>query len=675
MRTFAQKQNQPQEPVSSRLAWSNTAASGPHPRADLLHLQRTIGNQAVQQMLQIHAEELKAGLIDTASPRFEHDFSRIPIHPPAVGAIQTKLAINKPGDEYEQEADRISEHVMRMPELQLQIQRACACGGACPKCQTEQPGQEDVRLQTKRVQASDAGETAVPSIVHEVLVAPGRALDPATRGFMEPRFSHDFSRVKVHSDTLAAESAQAVGAKAYTVGRDIVFGAHQYAPSTDAGQKLLAHELIHVLQQREASTIPRALAVSNPGDTTERQADQMAREMTSPSSYDAEHSGKRPLVDQHATTGALLEVSQTTAPSLQREPTKPRAATGKESIADLTAQTTGSTTGKVTAGSLSRQEWESLFRRHFTEPDKVEDEVESSHARYLYSNIYGWIDAQHFFAHIQFAEEMGLQGATDKGIDIEGKQALVRNMIGPDPDDPTIYSDFLEHNLINADDFLHYRETLFMAISAGMDAFLNKQEKALIKGFDDQKLAKVILDNAMSAWSYEDLVSNQLGVQFFRLHGSFVNAGKDAVEVRQRFIDKMTEYFATIQVVDDPGTIKAKGAKLPGKERWTAPKMTEAEARKKYPELFEFGTGTHRLRVVIHDNQADAEKGKEHLTQVAPSVPGLHVEPLGSQFAVYSGSVSHFEAVVMRALLSKAIPINLKAVVIEPMTAKVTPKP
>ena len=61
---------------------------------------------------------------------------------------------------------------------------------------------------------------------------------------MEPRFSYDFSRVKVHSDKLAAESAQAVGAKAYTVGRDIVFGAHQYAPSTNAGQKLLAHELI-----------------------------------------------------------------------------------------------------------------------------------------------------------------------------------------------------------------------------------------------------------------------------------------------------------------------------------------------------------------------------------------------------------------------------------------------
>ena len=96
MRTFAQKRNQPQKQVSPSLARSNTTAPGLHHRADLiLHLQRTIGNQAVQRMLQTNAEELKAGLPGTASPRFEHDFSRIPIHPPAAGAIQTKLAINK----------------------------------------------------------------------------------------------------------------------------------------------------------------------------------------------------------------------------------------------------------------------------------------------------------------------------------------------------------------------------------------------------------------------------------------------------------------------------------------------------------------------------------------------------------------------------------------------------
>src|SRR5262245_11344571 len=117
MRTFAQKQNQPQKLVSSDLARSHTATPGLHHRADLiLHLQCTIGNQAVQRMLQTHPEELKAGLTSTVSPHFGHDVSRIPIHPPAAGAIQTKLAINKPGDDYEQEADHVSEQVMRMPE-------------------------------------------------------------------------------------------------------------------------------------------------------------------------------------------------------------------------------------------------------------------------------------------------------------------------------------------------------------------------------------------------------------------------------------------------------------------------------------------------------------------------------------------------------------------------------
>jgi hypothetical protein len=77
--------------------------------------------------------------------------------------------------------------------------------------------------------------------------SPGRPLDPATRAFMEPRFGHDFSRVRVHADALAAESAAAMEAAAYTVGHDVVFGAGQYAPETSRGRSLLAHELAHVV--------------------------------------------------------------------------------------------------------------------------------------------------------------------------------------------------------------------------------------------------------------------------------------------------------------------------------------------------------------------------------------------------------------------------------------------
>lgn len=91
---------------------------------------------------------------------------------------------------------------------------------------------------------------AVPTIVHDVLNSPGRSLDHATKSFFNPRFAYDFNAVRVHTDSEAAESARAVNARAYTVGKDIVFGANQYSPQTKDGKKLLAHELTHVLQQK-----------------------------------------------------------------------------------------------------------------------------------------------------------------------------------------------------------------------------------------------------------------------------------------------------------------------------------------------------------------------------------------------------------------------------------------
>lgn len=89
----------------------------------------------------------------------------------------------------------------------------------------------------------------LPSFVHEVLHSPGQPLDPSIRAFMEPRFGYDFSRVRVHTDAESAESARAVGARAYTVGWDVVFGTGQYEPETRMGRQLLAHELTHILQQ------------------------------------------------------------------------------------------------------------------------------------------------------------------------------------------------------------------------------------------------------------------------------------------------------------------------------------------------------------------------------------------------------------------------------------------
>lgn len=210
------------------------------------HLQRSIGNQAPQQNVETNSEVLKAGMLGTASPRFGHDFSRIPIHLHAAGAIQTKLTVNKPGDEYEQEADHVSQQVMGMSEVRS---GACACGGECPRCQTQPPRQGYERLHTKRAQASAAEETSTSPGVREVLRSPGQPLDPATRAFMESRFRHEFSHVRVHTDERAADSARALNARAYTVGHDVAFASGQYAPQTSEGRRLLAHELTHTVQQ------------------------------------------------------------------------------------------------------------------------------------------------------------------------------------------------------------------------------------------------------------------------------------------------------------------------------------------------------------------------------------------------------------------------------------------
>ena len=91
----------------------------------------------------------------------------------------------------------------------------------------------------------------MPPIVQEVLRSSGQLLDTQTRSFVESNFDHDFSDVRVHNDDKAAISPKAVNAHAYTVGHDIVFAEGEYAPTTTAGRRLLAHELTHVVQQNQ----------------------------------------------------------------------------------------------------------------------------------------------------------------------------------------------------------------------------------------------------------------------------------------------------------------------------------------------------------------------------------------------------------------------------------------
>jgi outer membrane protein OmpA-like peptidoglycan-associated protein len=115
--------------------------------------------------------------------------------------------------------------------------------------------------------------TAAPPIVNEVLSTPGKALDPVARETMGARLHHDFSKVRVHADSRAAASAKAVDAMAYTVGSHVVFDEGKYAPHSYKGQQLLAHELIHTLQQGKHPTGAKNLALGDPAGRSEKETE------------------------------------------------------------------------------------------------------------------------------------------------------------------------------------------------------------------------------------------------------------------------------------------------------------------------------------------------------------------------------------------------------------------
>ncbi|MCA1552909.1 MAG: DUF4157 domain-containing protein, partial [Chloroflexi bacterium] len=162
------------------------------------------------------------------------------------------------------------------------LQRQCACGGTadvdgeCEACRR-------TRLQRSAMQIN--APATIPPIVHDVLRSSGQPLDARTRTMMGSRFEHDFSRVRVHRDARAAESARAVNALAYTVGRDVVFAAGQFAPQTIRGRQLLAHELTHVVQQSGSAAdgdVANDLSLDSPNSPHEAEARTASQQFVAP---------------------------------------------------------------------------------------------------------------------------------------------------------------------------------------------------------------------------------------------------------------------------------------------------------------------------------------------------------------------------------------------------------
>ncbi|HEY0006844.1 MAG TPA: DUF4157 domain-containing protein [Pyrinomonadaceae bacterium] len=191
---------------------------------------------------------------------------------------QAKLSVSQPGDEYEQEADRLAEQVMRMPTPALRLQRKVGCGGQS-EGDCAQSSNKELLVQRRASSAQAPSAVTAPSIVHDALRSPGQALDTSTRTFFESRFKQDFSQVRVHTDERAASSARAVNALAYTVGTHVVFGAGRYAPQTSEGSSLLAHELVHVAQASRdvrPDQAARGMELAHTDHPAEREAEGVA---------------------------------------------------------------------------------------------------------------------------------------------------------------------------------------------------------------------------------------------------------------------------------------------------------------------------------------------------------------------------------------------------------------
>jgi len=162
------------------------------------------------------------------------------------------------------------------------LQRKCSCGGQTGfKGECEDCRKKEMQRKAQNSEHESQSNASVPPIVHEVLRSPGQPLDAHSRAFMEPRFGHDFSQVRVFADSRAENAAEAVQARAYTLGRNIVFGAGEYAPATAKGKRLLAHELTHVVQQSHNLSSGTANQIGPANDPAELEADRVAERVVS----------------------------------------------------------------------------------------------------------------------------------------------------------------------------------------------------------------------------------------------------------------------------------------------------------------------------------------------------------------------------------------------------------
>jgi hypothetical protein len=240
--------------------------------ADVMDLQRQLGNQATQNVLGIQ-RKADAGL------------------PSLPGVIQTKMTVNEPGDEYEHEADRVAHEVMTMPDpvqregmeeeemmmkpiqregmeeeeemMMKPIQRQEMEEEEMMMKPIQREGmEEEEEMMMKPISSLQRDSAAgVPPVTEDMEAqiegakGSGQPIPEDTRSFLEPRFGQDFSDVRIHTGAESNDLSNKLQARAFTTGSDIFFRDSDYNPNSDAGKELLAHELTHVVQQGGSSEL------------------------------------------------------------------------------------------------------------------------------------------------------------------------------------------------------------------------------------------------------------------------------------------------------------------------------------------------------------------------------------------------------------------------------------
>lgn len=221
-------------------------------------------------------------------PRLGHNFSQVCVRNDASKIPQTKLTVDQPGDKYEQEADKIAGQVMQMPGAQFlrgvglseqikgtHIQRQWSIYEKEARTRLKE---EQETLRTKGV--SGDVPSATPDLESSIIALKGggQPFTASVSAFFEPRLGYDFSQVRIHTSGRAAEAAQMINARAFTISRDIFFGQGEYQPDSNQGRRLIAHELTHVMQQGAARPlVPQSMRSTSTTPILSRLAPQTAR--------------------------------------------------------------------------------------------------------------------------------------------------------------------------------------------------------------------------------------------------------------------------------------------------------------------------------------------------------------------------------------------------------------